>query len=316
MSRFRPFLLLLVVLALFCEGCGPTIIKVPITKPAEINLKGIKKIAVGDISGFMGRDFADELTTALFNSGRYEVLDRQNLYSILKEQNLSWDGITDPEQSAQLGAVIGAAALVVGRVSEYPYNEEMTYSDGKNKDGSTYRIYTRKGKAKLVINLKVVEVQTGKILATKQFSSSYEQEKWEKNQHPASIDTVGLYKACRGKIVEDFMKTIAPYEVYSHMKFYSDSKIPELEKGISMAKIGNWEGAKAHFQSAVDKNPDSWKAHFDLATAYKCTGDYEQAIGIFTKAYAIESKPEISSEIDYCKKRIEEEKKLKEQMEE
>ena len=311
----RTVLVFTAIFVLIVAGCGPVTIKVPVTKPAEINLKGIKKIAVGDITGFMGQDFADELTTALFNTERYEVLDRQNLNSILSEQNLSWAQITDPEQSAKLGKIIGAAALVVGRVSKHSYKEKVTYSDGRNRDGSTYRIYSRKGTAELTINLKIIEVKTGKILATKQFQSGYKIENQATDEYPASIDTIGLYESCRKDIIDQFIKTIAPYEVYSSMHFYDDSKIPELKKGIGMAKIGNWEDAKTHFQNAVDSNPDSWKTHFDLAIAYKCVGDYDKAIEILTKAYSIEPKPQIQDEINYCKKRIEEEKRLKEQLE-
>ncbi|RKZ30517.1 hypothetical protein DRQ36_05310 [bacterium] len=314
MSIRRFFVLFSIILLLVLIGCGTTAIRVPIVKPAEINLKGIEKIAVGEISGFMGLDFADELTTALFNTERYEVLDRQNLNSILSEQGLTWTGIANPKESAKLGDIIGAAALVVGRVSDHSYNEEVTYDDRKRKDGTNYRIYWRKGLAKLVINLKVIDVQTGRILATKQFEAGYSAQTTATNSKPAEIDKTSLYRGCREDIVKQFVKMIAPYTVYVKMSFLSDGDIPDLQMGVNMAKVGNWDNAISYFQRAVKENPGSWKAHYDLGMAYECTGDYEIAIERLTTAYSLNPKNSIQTEIAYCRQRIEEQRRLMEQL--
>lgn len=315
--RFFSKFSLIVIIAVLIGGCATTALKVPVTKPAEINLKGIDKIAVGDISGFKGIDFSEELTTALFNTGRYEVLDRQNIYSILNEQGLTWTGITDPSNSAKLGAVIGAAALVVGRVSNNSYDEEVTKSDVyTRKDGSTYIYYYRKGVANLEINLKVIDVQSGKILATRKFEASYKGEKSEKNNYPAEIDTTDLYTNCRSYIISQFLKMIAPYKVYVTMNFQKDKEIPEIEKGINMAKIGNWDEAKSNFQTAVNNHPDSWKAHFNLALAYECCEDFDEALEELATAYSINPTGTIQNQIECCRKNKADKERLEQQLSE
>ena len=66
----------------FCHGflssCAPSA-RIPVLKPAEINLRGIDKIVVGDINGNIGPSVADLLTSRLFESDKFTVVDRQNL---------------------------------------------------------------------------------------------------------------------------------------------------------------------------------------------------------------------------------------------
>lgn len=308
--------------AVMFMGCAMTeSIVVPVTKPAEINLKGVKKIAVGEIGGYMGEDIGEEITNALFVSDRFpDVLDRENLNSILREQGLSWSGITTSEESAKLGEVIGATALVVGRVSDNDYKEERkqrtfqrtTYTKPKR----TYNVteYTRTGVATLTANLKVIDVQTGKILATKKYEASYTITTKKEEGTPPGIDEEDLYEACRGNIVSQFMKSIAPYTIRVEMKFQRDKEIPEIELGINMAKIGNWDNAITNFQNAVNNHPDSWKTHFNLALAYECCEEYDKAIEGFTTAYAMNPTTSIQNKIGYCRQHKTDKEKLERQL--
>lgn len=67
---------------------------------------------------------------------------------------------------------------------------------------------------------------------------------------------------------------IAPYEEKVAVTLYNDSKMPELEQGISYAKIGQWEKSIELFKEATEKYKDSPKimvdkAHFDLGIALR-----------------------------------------------
>ena len=74
-------------------------LKVPRLKPAEINLSAYKKAAVIRFKGPHGREISDSLTQKLFESKRFDVLDRSNLARILKEQNLSISDVSNPNTS-------------------------------------------------------------------------------------------------------------------------------------------------------------------------------------------------------------------------
>ncbi len=72
-------------LTVVIAGCGTSSIYINVKRPAEINLKEYRKIAIGDIVDQYGRksdhakDMANEITSVLFTSGQFDILDREHL---------------------------------------------------------------------------------------------------------------------------------------------------------------------------------------------------------------------------------------------
>ena len=60
-------------------GCSTTRIIVPVTNAAKIDLSGVKRIVIADVRGSDADKFESNLTEALFNTKRFDVLDRQHL---------------------------------------------------------------------------------------------------------------------------------------------------------------------------------------------------------------------------------------------
>ncbi len=69
--------------------------------------------------GTIGDGLADMLATALFQSNRYIVLERQALGDVLAEQDLGASGRVTPDTAAKLGKIEGAELLVMGTVTEF-----------------------------------------------------------------------------------------------------------------------------------------------------------------------------------------------------
>jgi len=95
-----------------------------ILHPAKVNLKEYPRIAIGDIidednpESKHPPDIADQLTSVLVSSERFEILDRYNIDKILKEHNFSMSGLSDQLSAAELGKFLGEGVLVIGRISE------------------------------------------------------------------------------------------------------------------------------------------------------------------------------------------------------
>ncbi len=303
---------------LIAVGCSSSRVRIPVTHPAEINLKGFDKIAIGEISGRGSADLTDELTQALFESGRFEVLDRQNLDRILAEHRLNLAGFVDEEQAAELGKFLGAAALIFGRVGENSYKEEVTYVDNtNNKTGEKTRTYTRAGRARVSATLQVVDLTTGKILAIKKFTKTRTARTTARNKRPAKIDSRPLLAQCRAAIVRDFMKKIAPYTEYVSVDFETDDAMPELERGYNMAKVGNWDRAVELFQQATTRyrsNPAVHKAWYDLGMAYLYTDRFDRARKALLKAYELKPDGKYERALKQVDIRREEQRRLQEQL--
>ena len=71
----------------------------------------------GNVTG-LGRVVAEELTTRLFLTRRFEVIERQLLNKVLDELKLSAAGFVDSSSAQELGKILGVSAVVSGTLSQ------------------------------------------------------------------------------------------------------------------------------------------------------------------------------------------------------
>ncbi len=102
----------------------------------------------------------DKFVTALTKSQKVSVVERNKLASLSEEVQLSQAGLTDPSKSVEFGKLLGAdyflfgsLSMIEGRISY----ETLPYSMGQRRT------------VQLVVgaDLRIVETETGKILAAK-----------------------------------------------------------------------------------------------------------------------------------------------------
>lgn len=74
----------------------------------------------------LGALAADQTTTLLVNSYRFDVIERAQLDQLLNEQGL--EGIVDPNQLAQPGKVSGVDYLVIGKITNFRVKIEKSSS--------------------------------------------------------------------------------------------------------------------------------------------------------------------------------------------
>ena len=77
------------------------------------------KTGKGWWTGAIGDGMADMMTTALFHTNRYIVLERQALGDVLKEQDLGGAGRIKKGTEAPIGEIEGAELLIAGAVTEF-----------------------------------------------------------------------------------------------------------------------------------------------------------------------------------------------------
>lgn len=64
---------------------------------------------------------ADMMTTELFNTGLFSVVERAKLDQVGAEQRMSAQGLMDPSSAVQMGKLLGADYLITGSVTQYKY---------------------------------------------------------------------------------------------------------------------------------------------------------------------------------------------------
>lgn len=67
----------------------------------------------------VGQGASDILTTELAKTGKFSVMERNKLASVMKEQDMGASGRFDPATAARIGKIIGVEYIITGAVTEY-----------------------------------------------------------------------------------------------------------------------------------------------------------------------------------------------------
>ena len=119
----KLFLAILSITILASIGCSS--IDVAISKKVNITKK-MKKIAVFPFAikgASWGDEFSDSITHQFFKSGKVEVVEREAIQKIIKEQKLSMTGLVDENKAVAIGKLLGADVIIMGRGSYLHYKK-------------------------------------------------------------------------------------------------------------------------------------------------------------------------------------------------
>lgn len=66
----------------------------------------------------LGKYLAEELTTRLFRTGRFRIIERQQMTKMMEEQKLSASGLIDAKTASKFGHILGVDALTIGTIAD------------------------------------------------------------------------------------------------------------------------------------------------------------------------------------------------------
>lgn len=120
------------------------------------------KTGQGWYSGAIGEGMADQLATALFQSNRFILLERQTLNDVLFEQDLASGGRVSQQTAAPTGQIEGAELLVTGAVTEFQGN---TSGGGGFMGGILGAVSAGFSKTHMAIDVRIIDTKTSRIVA-------------------------------------------------------------------------------------------------------------------------------------------------------
>jgi curli biogenesis system outer membrane secretion channel CsgG len=119
-------------------------------------------------SGWLGQGAAkgvsDLIVNKLVDSGIYRVMERSKLDAILQEQNLGESGRVDAGTAAKIGKLLGVEAILIGSITQFNVDEK---SSGFSF-GGLFGNSGKKSLANVQITARLVDTETGEIIATSQ----------------------------------------------------------------------------------------------------------------------------------------------------
>lgn len=285
----------LAAVTLAMVGCAPEIM-VPRQKPAEINLRGIKRVAITGIEGSGGKELEGQILEQLQGSNRFELVERAQLDKVKAELGLG-SSVEFREGDTAIGKLLPAAAIIWGHVDRADFDQTNTskaetctrsVKQGKKKVSQSYpcKKNERTGKVSIAVQLRVFDTNTARILAAKTLNSQEEQHEAKTDEDVPPIDGEALKEHCRHTIAEDFVKVIAPHVVQEKVKLTDDSSLPDIKQGNEYLKRGDSQAALELYGKALAKaNGDATVSPKAKARAYYAhglgsalVGDYQTAV--------------------------------------
>jgi curli biogenesis system outer membrane secretion channel CsgG len=111
-------------------------------------------------SSEVSRDLAGMLSNELSSTGKFRLVERHNLGSVLDEQDLAASGRVDKSTGAKLGKMTGAQYVVVATVSAF---DTKTRETGGRLSFHGISVGGKSEDAYIAIDLRVIDTTTGEV---------------------------------------------------------------------------------------------------------------------------------------------------------
>ncbi|MBS2022468.1 MAG: hypothetical protein JST92_08665 [Deltaproteobacteria bacterium] len=340
LSRMRWLL----VVGVLAAGCGTVRVKVPLVRPAEVNLAAYKTLALTNITGAprAGPLVGGMLEEKLMETRRFEIVDREHMGAVMNELKLSASDLSAQNGAAKLGQLVTAGALITCELEEH-YEEhprEQTFTDNK---GAQHTRRWIEAKLRLRGSFRLTDVSTGKLLLVRVIETEAENEAHAGLKN-AGANVLGalLSGAVRGgntsneshppdrekmeheaatELVDRFVGAIAPRKEQREVEFAKDGDLPQLATGIGWAQRGDWKKAQSLFDEAIkgaEANPNIAssklaKAYLDAGLSRVYAGEFEEGMKLLSRGYDLSGDSKLLDEIDRAKVLQAESKTLSEQ---
>ena len=110
----------------------------------------------------IGQGMRDMMTTALFRTDRFLVLEREQLAEVIREQDLGASGRVQKGTEPEKGEIQGADLMVVASVTEF--DSGVKQIKGSIGIGGV-KVGGHTGRAHMAIDIRIVDVRTSQIVA-------------------------------------------------------------------------------------------------------------------------------------------------------
>jgi len=336
---------LLICAILLTTGCA-TKVKLNMLQPAEYHQASLTKtVAVLPFSGTGGNEITSEVEGVLGGisidgKNYFTLVDRNAIKAVIGEMELGQSGMVDERTAVKLGKMVGAQGIYTGAVTRYNsseghYREERTEcaerkieydKKGNPREGECirwrkYYVNCTRRDGNFAFTPKLIEVQTGKIIYSRNISFSAQSSGCEDGQPPKSESE--LIGQAMEMAKNSFRKDIAPYYIVREIKLMdstngidSSQAKDKLKQGINFAGKQRLDAACELWGGAHTLAPNSVSIIYNLGVCAESRGDAAAALSLYKQADKLLGKPndDITLALTRVTQMIKNQEKLKTQL--
>lgn len=168
---------------------------------------------VSEVYGSMnlGDGLAEILVTELHNSGRFLLVERNAIQSIVREQELGMSGLVNQETAPAVGQMSGAQFMVIGAITEF---NDQAGGGGLTLGFSGGQIGGKVRTAYVGIDVRLVDNATGQIYASYHASEKATSAggslatNFTHNSEAFKIGTSGFFSTALGKATREAVRKV------------------------------------------------------------------------------------------------------------
>ncbi len=308
-----PILLSSLLLATLFSGCAPKT-KIQAVKPAEVNMPGVRTLAVLPFKGQYGHIVREDFYHKLNEVRHFTLLDLSQNQAL---DRIQWEQIDDPRnvpEFKQIQADAAVTAFVSTDLKDVQGKDKVQMKEGtgryrkvKKQNIFTGEEYTAEEEimrtvlkpvpyvvrtASLSASMKAIDLHTRKILATKKVSRTFKDKYGGKEAYGAYASFSGakdikdlptkeatLNNLAR-KVATNLVSKIAPTRYTMEVELAKGGSTNFgggglVDKGVEHAEKGDWAGAIEYWETGVQQAPHLAPALYNLGVAYEAKGTLE-----------------------------------------
>lgn len=217
----------------------------------------------------------------------YQIIERDQLQKVLKEQRLSLSGALNEGSAAEVGRILGLNVIIMGNVSYSSIDEKGTTLLGlASSSGST--CLTRKVTAKGT--MKMVSVETAQIVGTMSAETSLSVRKCDDQRSGIPRPEV-MAETCMKQLAREFSDYFAPGYQFIEYEF-ERIKLKEFKKrdkeAMGFIQNGDLDRAFPIVYAMFEADSYNPKAAYNLGILYEMVGSYPDAYEYYNIAYDLD----------------------------
>ena len=252
----------------YCIKCGAPLTAEGIHKQNQLQnssrLAGPKKtIAVTSFenaSGLrsyvrLGDDFSAQLSDALIQSGRFIVLSRTELASVLTEQDLADSGRFAKSLTAKKGKIIPSQILITGKITEFDENKQGG-GQGFSIHGVT--LGGSKSTAHIAVIVQIIDSTTGEILDSRRVEGNAEAGGFAIGYSGSwSLGSSSFKRTPLGKATQIAIDKAVVYVADKLSKFPWQGRVVTVKNNVVYINAGSDAGISSGMKFAIYRKGES-----------------------------------------------------------
>lgn len=279
---------------IFLSGCAQKV-AISALEPAEVDrISQTKKVTVtyfdNDRVGLSDKVEANLAAFRLDRKKYFTIVSRKDFNDIIQEQKLQNSGLVNPGDAVKIGNIIGAQAIISGRVSSpsqqdsHFYEKRVKCADKKCKELTYYNVRCVKRVSSLSADIRIIDVTRGDIIYADTLSRSMT------NKHCSDDSRVLLSRGMASQqlanaIANSFTYKLTPHYKQFHVTLLEDADIDYddrseqlLEVSLEYVKQGRYDKAEQLLTQLIDATRQkSYVPFYNLGVLKEAQGNYEDA---------------------------------------